>query len=139
MQEKPLNILTIHSGAPIVNHGIVLKKESGIALFSIDLKSKYCEVDFISSDEEGNCRLHISANDMSVNLNSSVGRNEPTSIEFPDFKGWSLFACNLSRYTLRVCLTRNKKKLSRIFRLKFRNCMIYKFLGEFISIIINIQ
>lgn len=97
--------LEIVEGALIVNHATLLHVGSTIVAIEIDMKSKRGEV--IASGSNGECPVVvIAATEDSLNLDPQKPREEPTSIAFPQFKGWSLFVGELSRYTLYVCLTK---------------------------------
>lgn len=97
-----------HQGAPIVNCGFIKEASKNIVALEIDLKSKYCEVQSVSGGEGEPCSIFIVATRQSVSLNKNHKKYDPTEIEFTDFIGWDIFTCNLTRYTLKVCLIKNK-------------------------------
>lgn len=96
----------IRQGAPIINSGNIIRKSKNIVLLEIDLKSKYCEVDCLFKDDEGNFGIHIGTTKHSIHLNTGVKKDEPTVIEFSNSNGWGIYLANISRYTLRICLIR---------------------------------
>ncbi len=97
-----------YQGAPIVNPGVTyLKKYSDVVVLEVDLKSKWCDI-LAHSVSENNCPVIIVyANERSINLNKEVDRRMSTNIEFPEYKGWSIFLAEITRYTLRVCLIKD--------------------------------
>ncbi len=95
-----------HQGAPIINDAILYRKSKDIACIQIDCRSKYCEVDAYFSGSDGECGIYIGANERSLHLKNDVDRGDPTSIMFPDFVGWNVFATSSGRYTISVCLVR---------------------------------
>lgn len=102
-----IKVKIAHQGAPIVNYGEIAEVGKNIIGLYVDLKSKYCEVDAMTTGSDGICGVYIGTNEESIKLKEDVDRNEPTKIEFPEFKGWNVFAAHLGRYTLSVCLIRN--------------------------------
>lgn len=97
-------------GAPIVNSVYIREISKNIAAIEIDMKSKYCEIDYALGGSDGSCGIHITADDRSRHLNDLVNRGEPTIIEFTDFKGWDVFSCSSGRYTLKICLIRKQSE-----------------------------
>ena len=93
-------------GSPLINGGYVRETGENIVALEIDLKSKYCEISCSFGGSDGTCGVWIEANERSLNLNKEVKRGAPTIIEFTDFSGWEVFAGNIGRYTLSVCLIR---------------------------------
>lgn len=92
-------------GAPIVNinHAIAIVKYKNIVAICVDMKSKYCQVDYLSSDG-GYEYIAIGAGSETIKLKEGVDPMECTKIYFPEYRGWDVFSHTLSRYTLRVCL-----------------------------------
>lgn len=113
-QNPPLNKGNVircaikHKGAPIINEGYVREIGKNIVALEIDLKSKYCEVSCSFGGSDGTCGVYVNANERSLYLNEKVKQDEPTAIEFTDFVGWDVFACDIARYTLSVCLIRKE-------------------------------
>ena len=91
-----------HKGAPIVNHGFLLRNTPKLVALEIDLKSKYCEVVCTTGGDGEAPGLHIGATNRSLNLNKKVKRDEPTAIDFKGYDGWDIFAADIFSYTLRV-------------------------------------
>lgn len=100
----------IQQGAPVINGGCIIERSENLIAIEIDMKSKYCEVGlFTHEDPENVCGLMIGANEDSLNLKEGIDKDTYTEIKFPNFKGFSVFAANLGRYTLSVCLIRDKE------------------------------
>lgn len=99
----------LHQGAPVINGASVREISKRIIAIEVDMKSKYCDIDsYEPGGDDEPCGLYIIANKESLNLNKKAKLNEPTYIQFPQFVGWSIFSANTSRYTVRVCLIKNK-------------------------------
>lgn len=103
MNFKPVKIKVFMQGKVVVNSGIVYKQGKNVVALEIDLKSKYCEVCMITGGSEGQVGLVIGPTPRSLYLNRRYKREE-TWVEFPEFKGWNIWAADIARYTLRVCL-----------------------------------
>lgn len=91
-------------GAPIINNIHIIKSSQDLAAIEIDLKSKYCKVVSYFSGSEGQVGIWIGSDERSLYLNNNVDRNIATVIEFPQFKGWTVWAATIGRYTCQVCL-----------------------------------
>lgn len=92
-------------GAPIVNGGHV--DRTGCVLLSIDMRSKRCDV-LGWGDSAGIPLVQVFAVDESLHLMDGVPRYAPTTIEFPEFKGWTVLSADIGRYTLRVYLAKEE-------------------------------
>lgn len=109
--EKIVKVKIERQGAPIVNadNAIIMAKGKNVVAICVDLKSKYCEVDALTSSKNGRYEaILIGANDSSINLNKKMDRMDDTKIYFPEYEGWTIFSHKLTRYTLRVCLLKIK-------------------------------
>lgn len=99
-------ISIVTQGAPEVSAGVVgYKKRRDIAIFEIDLRSKYCEVIAHFVNFEKCPGVMIDTSERSLHLHPT--ETGATVIEFPGFKGWSVFASGIGRYTLGVCLIKD--------------------------------
>ena len=94
-------------GGPILSdiYGYIETKGKNIVAIEIDLKSKYCDVDYTIHGSDGDCGIGIVATEESLHINKKK-KEVATEIYFPEFNGWYIWATNLSRYTLYVCLVR---------------------------------
>jgi hypothetical protein len=93
-------------GAPVINAAYSIIRHKDIVTIELDMKSKYCDIDFSmwsSSDGPGVC---IVANKRSLYLKDRIRRNATTFVTFPEFKRWSVYAWSGGRYTFCICLTR---------------------------------
>lgn len=107
--EKSVKIKIERQGAPMVNtkNAIVQAMGKGIVAIYVDLRSKYCEVDCLSTSRNDKYEaILIGATADSTNLKRNVHRDECTKIYLPEYKGWRIFCCALTRYTLRICLVK---------------------------------
>jgi len=96
-------VAVTHQGAPLINADNVIEKVNGnIALLTIDMASKHCEI-----MGHMDSAIVVCANEYSIHLNKDVDRSEPTDLELTKYKGWRIFLSDVSRYTLRVCLVRD--------------------------------
>lgn len=101
-----LKIEITHQGAPVVNDGFIIELGKNVCAVSIDMKSKYCQTAFSISGSNGECGIVIVTTEESLHLKKGVHRDDPTHLEFPQFKGWDVFASGIGRYTLRICFTK---------------------------------
>lgn len=108
MEPRETNLSIRQQGAVIVNGACVMREceAAGIACISVDLRSKRAQISGVCGDLEGTPELMLSATAETLHLDETKDRESETLIGFNDFKGWRVFACDLSRYTLSVCLVR---------------------------------
>lgn len=99
-----IKINITQQGAPVINIGWIVEVGENVVALSIDFMSKYCEVSTSFSGSNDECGIVLQATERSLFLNEQADREDFTTIEFPDFKGWNVFATWLGRYTLNVCL-----------------------------------
>lgn len=102
-----LKIKITQQGAPDINYGWIVEIGENVVALNIELKSKYCEVSSSFSGSNGECGVVLQTTKRSLYLNDKTDREDFTTIEFPDFKGWNVFATWLGRYTINVCLIKN--------------------------------
>lgn len=95
-------------GAPILNDLYVVKETEDVFIFSIDLKSKYCEVDGTIEDSDDVPGVSISATEESYGL-ANVDRDLSTEVYFPNHVGWRVWSCSMSKYALNGCLIKKEK------------------------------
>jgi hypothetical protein len=92
-------------GLPLVNEAYVAYEGDQFALIEVDMRSKWCDVCYSSG-----ASLGIGTTDRSCHLNEDrpideTWDDESTEIHFPKYADgtWTLWSCELSRYTLRIC------------------------------------
>jgi hypothetical protein len=101
------NIISIsHQGAPLLHTDSITEKTCGdIALLTIDMISKWCEVSGYSNSDDCPVIL-IDSSERSVHLKGVIDESESTDIKLTKYKGWHIFVADINRYTLRVCLVK---------------------------------
>lgn len=99
-----INVVT--QGAPIINEGSVHRNGDNVVALEIDLSSKYCKVGATSGGTLPG--IYIDADEQSLNLDESKKVEDSTFIEFPQYEGWNVWCASIGRYTLSVCLVREK-------------------------------
>lgn len=94
-----------HQGAPIVscNDAVIVDKTKKTVILEIDLTSKYCVVEATTGVTREVPGIYISVTP-ETNRVFGTKRSNSTKIEFPHYKGWSVYLSNISRYTLKICL-----------------------------------
>lgn len=103
-------ILTKHKiktqGAPLVNNVFVEHRAYKVALLTIDMKSKYCEVSGFSSGEKEYPEIEFDINERSLKLHKT--KNYETILSLREFKGWKIFSASVGgKYSMNVVLTKN--------------------------------
>jgi hypothetical protein len=106
MDPRETELSIRQQGAVIVNGAIVVRESPDIACISVDLRSKRAQISGVCGDLEGTPELMLSASAETLHLDETKAMDEETLIGFPEFNGWRVFAADLSRYTLSVCLVR---------------------------------
>ena len=95
-------------GEPVINRGVIREVNENLIAIEIDLKSKWCEVSCTTGGNGDIIGIYIDATTKSTNLRKGAKVDEPTVIDLPDFTGWDVFTCHVSRYTLRICLIKSE-------------------------------
>ncbi len=95
----------VEQGAPLVNWAWIVAESPEIVALEIDLKSKNCATGATCSDGSMESLL-IEATEYSLHLHPRRRREAWTQISFPRWPTWDIFAANIARYTLRVCLVK---------------------------------
>ena len=90
---------------PLINGGYVLRDGSEVVALEIDLYSKYCNV-VLATSSMGIPGIQLIATKESLHLGDYD--KDITKVELPEYKGWSAFSASVSRYTLRVCLIKDR-------------------------------
>lgn len=118
MKHKWTPIYIKLQGAPILsdNQGYIVTRGKNIVAIEVDLQSKYCDIDYTISGSDGECGIGIIATKESLYLNEKR-KDVCTEIYFPEFSGWTIWASNLSRYTLYVCFIKDNVNLWQYFKM----------------------
>ena len=105
MDEKT-KITIENQGQPLVNCAVIHRRGDGVVAILIDLHSKNCDILCYGSGGDSCPTLTISANEKSLYLNAN-SKDSTTTIRFDEFRGWSIWASEISRYSIMLCLVYN--------------------------------
>lgn len=94
-------------GAPVINHAYVLAEHDDVVVLDIDMRSRHCDVSCTGADGDVPLVL-IEAYQHSSHLHKHKRWDEMTAISFPQHKGWLLLMATISKYTLHVCLWKDR-------------------------------
>ena len=89
-------------GAPRVNNGCVAVGAESIKALEVDMHSKYCNISATTGGDIPG--VMISEDENSLHLHKT--KKGDTWIEFPQFKGWTVWSASIGRCTLYVCLVK---------------------------------
>lgn len=80
---------------------VIMARYKNFAVLIVDLKSKYAQV--CGSSVDKSCAVILEATKdtifTDIEMNGCL-----TEIGFPEFVGWRVFAAEVSKYTMKVCL-----------------------------------
>ena len=94
-------------GAVRVNHAYIHCEAPEIACIYMDLHSKRVCEPMIGGSDDGPPALYFHAGDDGIKLDESKPRDSLTVVEFPEYPGWSVFACDgPARYTVALTLVK---------------------------------
>ncbi len=96
-------------GAILVNYAYVHEWGNDVCAIAVDMRSKRGEIISDGCDDDNLPMVIVEAVEESVHLKRGVDRMAPTVIVFPQFKGWTVWASNISKYTIYICLVNIKK------------------------------
>lgn len=92
-------------GAVRVNCATVERDYGDCLLLNVDLHSKYAEMSATMSGDGQGPSVFLSADERTLHLDETQPRGQDTTIEFPEHKGWRVFASSgPGRYTLTLVL-----------------------------------
>lgn len=107
MEEIPeVAIEIIHQGCIKVNGGYIKEDSSNIVCLYVNLVTKYAEIG-ATANYDGRVDIFLSPTEQSIHLLEGKEEFDWTVISFPEYKGWKLFAADIYRYTLAVCLVKD--------------------------------
>lgn len=96
---------TIVEGEVRVNHGQLLHRHAGIVAYQFDLATKRAQVEGSGQDSREVPQLMLGAGRDTLHTDESKS-GIGTVIEFPAHPGFRVFAAEVRRYTLNVCLVK---------------------------------
>lgn len=99
----------VQQGGPIANHAFFRAEGGNVVAIGIDMGSKNCET---SSSGAGMIIpdapfIVIESGENGNRLKEGLEKQD-TIIEFPKYAGWTVWSAECSRYTVAVCLVKNK-------------------------------
>lgn len=92
-------------GMPHIGIARCIYRSKKIRLIEIETKTKNCQYDGYYFSDNENIKLDISNNE----LNNRHGQSDETLVEICDSNGWDVFAVEIIKYSINVCLTRKIK------------------------------
>lgn len=101
--------LNITVGNIKVNDAVLFKEGSNIVALYVDLKAKHAELLAVGSDGEEDGFVPCIMLCASPNTLEHEGHKEnaPTTIYFPEYKNWNIFAAQVCKYSVAVTLTKD--------------------------------
>lgn len=111
MTKKKLYKVTMQ-GRPIVNSGLAVSQGKDVTALVLDLATKYCEVVATGSNIGHGHSYPIVAIGITKRSLTACGRynkrakHSMTEVAFVGYDGWHVFASDVGRYDLRVCLVK---------------------------------
>lgn len=107
-EPKKVKIEITQQGAPAVNFGWVHKLGKGIVAIGIDLQSKYCNLMACTNGDSDGPGVILVADKNTLYLKRGKSVEELTWIQFPEYQGWNIWCAQIGRYTLSICLIKEK-------------------------------
>jgi len=106
-----MKLKIIKQGAPIINLDAihVNYQNEQVILAELDMQSKWCEIAYTSSANDGFLGFAISETERSTQLSKQF--TEETEVQLIDFSSseWTIFNITCARYTIRITLLRKEK------------------------------
>ena len=102
---KVTAVTVVSAGRVVVNKtAAIFKKSKNIVLLYVDMATKYAEAScYVSSDYPG---VMLTATTHTLHVDKTKPDDADTYIEFRMYPGWDVFATNIGRYTMAVCLVK---------------------------------
>lgn len=105
-QGDPVKIEILFQGAILVEHAYIYEYSENVVAMALQLKSK--RVDILSTGTDGIFPVIDLEPIEGVTLYTDKSKkNEPTSVVIAQFKGYSIWSCTSSKYTVYICLTKD--------------------------------
>lgn len=98
--------IVVTPGEILVNEATLMVDSPAIAAISIDCRSKRPRLLCSGSDENGPLVMLCRGDET---LHADASTTHPTIISFPGYAGWEVFAAEVAKYTLSVCLWNRTK------------------------------
>ena len=95
--------LAIEAGEVIVNHAWLVCRSDNSAFIEIDCETKYPMPCGSVHGHDGCVVIQLMASTQAISIDETSKRIL-TTIGFPEFNGWRVFAFDAARYTVRVAL-----------------------------------
>lgn len=108
MSKVKLLNLNISNGEVLVNHRHVRIHHSNVVCLEVDLATKYAEIACYDYNVEEVPTIFLTAGVDALHIDPKQ-EGRWTGVSFKDYAGWDVFAAEVSRYTLRVTLTKSKE------------------------------
>lgn len=103
---RPVDVRILVPGAVVVEVGRLRASSPDVVAIEVSLHSKYAGVSGIGGGDDCAPNVALEATERTLRLSETAFRDEDTFIEFPEYIGWDVFAAEVAKSTLRVCLTR---------------------------------
>lgn len=90
-----------------VNTAYYYRKGDTCSLIMIDLASKYiCLTGWVEDPKDGTFTIYLDKQDRTINIDKRY--KKLTKVILKGFKGWSIMIGEPSRYTVSLCIVKNK-------------------------------
>lgn len=91
-------------------HGLsVFRSTEDIALLEIDLHTKYADILSYSIDHEGMIEIMYEDTEYSLFIDEDQEPGSLTIVRLSEYKGWSVYSMNHSRYSTTIALFKGEK------------------------------
>lgn len=94
-------------GAIKVNSIHIRAESAEVVALAIDTESRRAEV-FCTGSDDGIPLIQLGENEYTLYTDESL-KGQPTEIKFPEYPGWSVWASDSSRYTIYICLVKERE------------------------------
>lgn len=99
-----LEITVVQQGTPSITYGAITCRHDDLAAIYLDVNQKHCNVLTDSIHDQAPSVVLVTTSEYDPPREKSVANKEHTEIVFPQFKGFAVYASELSGNTLRICL-----------------------------------
>lgn len=108
MEETEHKEIEVRAGAVQVNNAYYFAKGEEVIAVGIDLKSKYANK-FATGSDGNHEQIFLSADENTLEIAKGKTIDDVTVITFVGLTVWSLWSCDVSRYTAHLCFTKTKQ------------------------------